>query len=166
MVGKTKQKFSDVKFLPPGMLRTRLGLKTLKWTQNGQFLTDSKNFFVSNLGFLIRIHPIHVGNDETKFFYRHSSTLVITVHISQCKVSRHCRIGQLNQWSLFTGYYSESEDEDSLSLAESSISHDPAGSQSTLCSVSQSPSGSHLTLTHTESDMSIASSAGGSREGQ
>ena len=31
MVGMTKQKFSDVKFLPPG---TRRGLKSLKWTQN------------------------------------------------------------------------------------------------------------------------------------
>ena len=41
-----KQNFSDVKFLPPG---TRRGLKSLKWTQNGQILTDSKNFFVSNL---------------------------------------------------------------------------------------------------------------------
>ena len=69
MVGMTKQNFSDVKFLPPGMLRTRHGLKSLKWTQNGQILTDSKNFFVSNLGFLIRIHLIHGGDDETKLFW-------------------------------------------------------------------------------------------------
>ena len=66
MVGMMKQNFSDVKFLPPG---TRHGLKSLKWTQNGQILTDSKNVFVSNLGFPIRINPIHGGNDETKIFW-------------------------------------------------------------------------------------------------